>query len=617
VSKQPRHRDLKWARIEDYAFLSDTQTGALVSRDGSIDWLCFPRFDSAACFAALLGDERNGCWRFSPTAKIKSIRRRYRPETLILETEIATRSGAIRLIDFMPPRGTNPDIVRIIEGVRGRVRLEMELTIRFGYGNVVPWVRKRHDYLEAIAGPDALILRTPIETHGKDLTTVAKFSVGKDDRIPCVLTWYPSHDQPPREVDPEKALRDTDRYWTDWAHRFAQQGEWREPVLRSLLTLKGLTYAPTGGIVAAATTSLPEEIGGVRNWDYRYCWLRDATYTLLALMGGGYLEEARSWRAWLLRAVAGTPGQIQIMYGVRGERWLDERTIDWLAGYENSSPVRIGNAASNQRQLDVYGEVMDSMYQAQSAGIETDNADWGMQIALMKFLETAWKKPDEGIWEMRGGAKHFTHSKMMAWVAFDRAVKLAEMRGSSGDDDVGRWRKIRDAIHRQVCRRGYNAKKKAFTQFYGSDEMDASILMMPLVGFLPADDERVRSTIEAVERDLLQDGFVLRYRAGKNKSDGLPGSEGAFLPCSFWLVNCLHLTGRSDEARDLFQRLLGLRNDIGLLAEEYDPIEKRQLGNLPQAFSHTALINSAKILSQKPESRATQSSKDSETQGRS
>lgn len=597
---------MKKPKIEDYAFLSDTQTGALVSREGSIDWLCFPRFDSAACFAALLGDERNGCWRFRPTAKIKSIRRRYRPETLILETEIETGSGAIRLIDFMPPRGTNPDIVRIIEGIRGRVRVEMELTIRFGYGNVVPWVRKQHDHLEAIAGPDALILRTPVETHGKNLTTVAKFTIAKDDRVPFVLTWYASHEPPPREVDAEKALREAERYWNDWANRCQHHGEWREPVLRSLLTLKGLTYAPTGGIVAAATTSLPEEIGGVRNWDYRYCWLRDATFTLLALMGGGYLEEARSWREWLLRAVAGTPGQMQIMYGVRGERWLGERTIDWLAGYENSAPVRVGNAASNQRQLDVYGEVMDSMYQAHCAGIETDDADWRMQVALMKFLETTWEEPDEGIWEVRGGAKQFTHSKMMAWVAFDRAVKLAETRRNSGDRGVDRWRKVRDKIHRQVCRRGYNAKKKAFTQFYGSDEMDASILMMPLVGFLPATGERVRSTIEAVERDLLQDGFVLRYRAAKNKSDGLPGSEGAFLPCSFWLVNCLHLIGRTDEARELFHRLLDLRNDLGLLSEEYDPIAKRQLGNFPQAFSHVALVNTAQILGEQPEATAKQ-----------
>jgi GH15 family glucan-1,4-alpha-glucosidase len=590
---------LKKPRIEDYAFLSDTQTGALVSRDGSIDWLCFPRFDSGACFAALLGDETNGRWIFRTTAKVKKTRRRYRSETLILETEIETRSGAVRLIDFMPPRGTNPDIVRIIEGIRGKVRMQMELTIRFDYGKVVPWVRKRDRDLQAIAGPDALVLRTPISTHGKDLKTVAEFTVSERERLPFVLTWFPSHEPPPREVDPEKALRKTERYWTDWSNRCEHHGEWREPVLRSLITLKGLTYAPTGGIVAAATTSLPEEIGGARNWDYRYCWLRDATFTLFALMGGGYLEEARSWREWLLRAVAGSPGQMQIMYGVCGERRLAEYTIDWLHGYENSAPVRIGNAASNQRQLDVYGEVMDSMYQAHRAGIETDDADWRMQAALTEFLESQWEQPDEGIWEVRGGAKQFTHSKMMAWVAFDRAVKLAESRESSADDEVKRWTKIRDEIHRQVCRRGYNRKVKAFTQYYGSDEMDASILMMPLVGFLPPTDERVQSTIEAVQRELLQDGFVLRYRASKNKVDGLPGPEGAFLPCSFWLANCLHLIGRTDEARELFERLLSLRNDLGLLSEEYDPIRKRQLGNFPQAFSHVAVVNTAQILSKK------------------
>jgi len=598
-------------KIEEYAFLSDTQTGALVTRDGSVDWLCFPRFDSGACFAALLGDERNGHWSFRPTAKIRSIQRRYRPETLILETEIETGSGTIRLIDFMPPRGTNPDIVRIIEGIRGKVRMQMELTIRFDYGQIVPWVRRLHGGLEAIAGPDALILHTPIATCGKDLTTVAEFTVAKGERVPFVLTWFQSHEQPPREVDPEKALRETQRYWTDWSNRCEHHGEWREAVLRSLITLKGLTYGPTGGIVAAPTTSLPEEIGGVRNWDYRYCWLRDATFTLFALMGGGYLEEARSWREWLLRAVAGTPAQMQIMYGVCGERRLNEYTIDWLSGYENSAPVRIGNAASDQRQLDVYGEVMDAMYQAHCAGIETDEADWRMQVALMKFLESNWEQPDEGIWEVRGGAKQFTHSKMMAWVAFDRAIKLAKARHYSDGGDVERWRKIRDKIHRQVCRRGYNPRKKAFTQYYGSDEMDASILMMPLVGFLPPTDKRVQSTIEAVERELLRDGFVLRYRTKKKETDGLPGSEGAFLPCSFWLANGLHLIGRTDEARELFDRLLGLRNDVGLLSEEYDPVAKRQLGNFPQAFSHVALINSAQILGEKPGATAKERQKHS------
>lgn len=584
------------ARIEDYAFLSDTQTGALVSRDGSVDWLCFPRFDSAACFAALLGDAQNGCWRFTPTAHVKARRRRYRPNTLILETEFETGSGVVRLIDFMPPRGEAPDIVRIVEGVAGRVRLKMELVIRFDYGSVVPWVRKHHDALLAIAGPDALFLRTPVQTRGRNLTTVAEFTVGEGDRVPFVLTWYASNDPMPHEVDAEQALRDTQRYWEDWSHHCTYHGEWREPVMRSLITLKGLTFAPTGGIVAAATTSLPEEIGGVRNWDYRYCWIRDATFTLLCLMDSGYLDEARAWRAWLLRAVAGSPDQLQIMYGVRGERRLTELELPWLSGYQNSKPVRIGNAASRQRQLDVYGELMDSMYHAHSAGIESSDADWRLQSALTTWLEDEWEKPDEGIWEMRGGAKQFTHSKMMAWVAFDRSVKLAEARGQSHEPQVKRWRKIRDRIHRQVCARGYNKRKRAFVQYYGATELDASILMMPLVGFLPATDPRVRNTIEAVQRELTQDGFVLRYRAGKNKSDGLPGAEGVFLPCSFWLADCLHLIGRTDEARELFERLLGLRNDLGLLSEEYSPAEQRQLGNFPQAFSHLGLVTTASVL---------------------
>jgi GH15 family glucan-1,4-alpha-glucosidase len=584
------------SRIEEYAFLSDTQTGALVSREGSIDWLCFPRFDSGACFAALLGNEENGRWRFWPSAKVKRVRRRYRPGTLVLETELETGSGVVRLIDFIPPRGTNPDIVRIVDGIRGRVRMQMWLTIRFDYGSVVPWVRKHHGGLEAIAGPDGLILHTPVKTHGKNLSTIAEFTVSKGDRVPFVLTWFEPDKPPPRKVDPERALRETVHYWTDWSNRCAHEGEWRDAVLRSLITLKGLTYAPSGGIVAAATTSLPEEIGGERNWDYRYCWLRDATFTLLALIGAGYLEEARAWREWLLRAIAGTPTQMQILYGVRGERRLPEFELGWLCGYENSTPVRIGNAACNQRQLDVYGELMDAMYHAHCAGIKTNELDWRLQCALMHFLEKIWNKPDEGIWEVRGGPRQFTHSKMMAWVAFDRAIKLACARGNSAEKSVNRWIKIRDRIHRQVCRRGYNRKKKAFTQWYGSDALDASLLMMPLVGFLPAGDERVRNTIEAVQCELTQDGFVLRYCARKNKVDGLPGREGVFLPCSFWLVDCLHLLGRTDEARALFRRLLDLRNDLGLLSEEFDPRARRQLGNFPQAFSHVALINSAELL---------------------
>ena len=588
------------SRIEDYAFLSDTQTGALVSRDGSVDWLCFPCFDSAACFAALLGEEANGCWRLYPAAKLHRSRRRYRPDTLVLETELETGSGIVRLIEFMPPRGKNPDIIRIVEGVHGRVRMRMDLTIRFDYGSIVPWVRKCHGGLEAIGGPDALILRTPVHTHGKDLTTVAEFTVGEGERIPFVLTWFASHENPPRAIDPEQALRDTEKYWSHWAHCCEHKGEWHEAVVRSLITLKALTYAPTGGIVAANTTSLPEMIGGVRNWDYRFCWVRDATFTLLALMNAGYLQEARAWREWLLRAIAGSPGQMQIMYGLRGERRLEEFQIPWLSGYEHSKPVRIGNAASNQTQLDVYGEAIYSMCQAHFAGLETDQAEWRVLVALLHFLESRWREPDDGIWEVRGGSRNFTHSKMMAWVAFDRAVRLAEATGFSTPGELKRWRELRDRIHRQVCTRGYNPRVRAFTQAYDSDQLDSSLLTMPLVGFLPADDPRVQNTIAAIERDLMQEGLVLRYRPEQSGVDGLPGNEGAFLPCSFWLADCLHLTGRTEEARELFERLLALRNDLGLLSEEYDPRAGRLLGNFPQAFSHVALVNSARILSGNP-----------------
>jgi GH15 family glucan-1,4-alpha-glucosidase len=589
------------ARIEDYAFLSDTQTGALVSRDGCLDWLCFPRFDSGACFASLLGERKNGHWRFFPEEEITATRRRYRGDTLILETEIETAEGAVRLIDFMPPRGENPDIVRIIEGLRGSVRMKMELIIRFGYGEIIPWVRQRDAGLEVIAGPDALVLRTSVETRGEDLTTVADFTVAEGERVPFVLTWFPSHEKGPRAINPEHALRQTEEYWTRWGKRCRVEGPWREAVTRSLITLKGLTYAPTGGIVAAATTSLPEQIGGVRNWDYRYCWLRDATYTLFALMNAGYLDEARAWRQWLLRAIAGSAAQMQIMYGVHGERRLDEYEIPRLAGYENSKPVRVGNAASNQFQLDVYGEVMGAMYVAHRFGIETSETEWRMQVGLMTFLETKWREPDEGIWEVRGGRQQFTHSKMMAWLAFDRAIKMAEECGCAAGEHLERWQKIRAEIHAQVCERGYNAKKKAFTQFYGSDQMDASLLVMPLIEFLPLDDERLVGTVEAIQRELTQDGLILRYRTERNDVDGLPGSEGTFLPCSFWLADCLHLLGRKTEARELFERLLTLRNDLGLLSEEYDPIAKRQLGNFPQAFTHVALVNTARILGEENE----------------
>ena len=591
-------------KIEDYAFLSDTQSGALVSQEGCVDWLCLPRFDSGACFAALLGDRKNGYWSFFPADEVQKVTRRYRGNTLVLETDIFTKSGSVRLIDFMPPRGENPDLVRIIEGLDGEVRLNMELIIRFDYGHIVPWVRKRDGALEAIAGPDALVLRTPIPTRGKDLTTVAEFSVRKGQRVPFVLTWFASHLKPPRAIDPEHALQQTIEHWTEWAERCQRKTPWHDAVVRSLITLKGLTYAPTGGIVAAATMSLPEEIGGVRNWDYRYCWLRDATFTLLALMEAGYVDEAKAWREWLLRAIAGSAEQMQIMYGVRGERRLTEFEVGWLGGYESSKPVRVGNAASTQFQLDVYGEVFDAMFHAHTAGLENRPSDWNLQVELMRFLESNWDKPDEGIWEVRGGRKNFTHSKVMAWVAFDRAIKLVEECQCAASENMPRWKTIRQQIHAEVCARGYDKNKHAFTQSYGSDALDASLLMLPLVGFLPPQDERVRGTVDAIQRELMQDGFVLRYRPQEENVDGLPGGEGVFLPCSFWLANCLHLIGRADEAKSLFERLLGLRNDLGLLSEEYDPIGKRQLGNFPQAFSHVALVNTARILSQKETSAA-------------
>ena len=520
-------------RIEDYAFLSDTQTGALVSRDGCVDWLCLPRFDSGACFAALLGDERNGHWKFCPNEEIKQTRRRYRGNTLILETEIETATGVVRLIDFMPPRGENPDIVRIIEGVRGSVSMRMQLIIRFDYGSIIPWVRKAHGGLEGIAGPDGLILRTPIGTRGEDMTTIAEFTVEKGDRVPFVLTWFPSHSPPPRPINPEHALRDTEKFWTEWSARCDHKGPWEGAVIRSLVTLKGLTYGPTGGIVAAATTSLPERIGGVRNWDYRYCWLRDATFTLFALVNLGYLDEAKSWREWLLRAIAGSPSQMQTLYGVRGERRLEEYEVPWLGGYEGSKPVRIGNAATQQFQLDVFGEIIGSLFQAHHAGIKITEPDWSLQIALLNYLETKWREPDEGIWEVRGGRRQFTHSKMMAWLAFDRAVRLIEESGFPGDHHLKRWTTARDAIHREVCQCAYNPEKKAFTQYYGADAMDASILLMPIMGFLPCHDPRVRSTVEAVERELIEDGFVLRYLPLEKNVDGLPGIGRRFSAMQF------------------------------------------------------------------------------------
>jgi len=584
------------ALIEDYGLIGDLQTVALVSRHGCIDWLCFPRFDSGACFAALLGDTENGLWSLAPAVEITHASRRYRDDTLILETELTCAEGTVRLIDFMPPRGEAPDVVRIVEGVEGTVPMRMELTIRFDYGSIVPWVRRRGEGLLAVAGPDALFLATPVDLVGRNFHTIAEFDVAPGDRVPFVLTWYPSNHTPPERIDAEQALADTEGYWHDWVKSCVHVGRFREPLVRSLITLKALTYAPTGGIVAAATTSLPEALGGVRNWDYRYCWLRDATLTLLALVRAGYEDEARAWRHWLLRAVAGRPHEVQIMYGIAGERRLPELELDWLPGYEGSVPVRVGNAASRQRQLDVYGEVLDALYHARLAGLERSQEAWAVMSALLEWLEEGWREPDEGIWEVRGPQRHFTHSKVMAWVAFDRAVRVIERDEVEGP--VERWRELRDEIHAQVCREGFDAELGAFTQSYGSDRLDASLLMIPLVGFLPADDERVTGTVAAIERELVEDGFVTRYRAdeGNTEVDGLPPGEGTFLPCSFWLAQVYALQGRLDEAEALFDRLLGLRNDLGLLSEEYDVKAGRLVGNFPQAFTHLALVDAALTL---------------------
>jgi GH15 family glucan-1,4-alpha-glucosidase len=585
-------------KLEDYGFVGDTHSGALIGRNGSLDWLCTPRFDSDACFAALLGDEKNGCWQISPREEILSAKQAYQPETMVLETIFETTSGAVRLIDFMPPRGKYRDVVRIVEGIRGTVEMELKLIIRFDYGLTVPWVKRSSEGLTAVAGPNGLVLRSEVPTFGQDLTTLAHFSVGRGDRKSFVLTWHPSHEPPPEPVHAWHSLVETQNYWHEWAGRCTYRGEWRDAVVRSLMTLKALTYAPTGGIVAALTTSLPEKIGGVRNWDYRFCWLRDATFTLYSLMQAGYTEEASAWSNWLLRAVAGDPAQLQIMYGAGGERRLVEIQLAHLSGYENSKPVRIGNAASDQLQLDVYGEVMDAMHLAREMKIDSDPAHWHLQRHLVDFVEANWMKPDEGIWEIRGPRRHFTHSKVMTWVAVDRAVRAVEEFGLEGD--VERWRKLRQMIHDDICEKGFHPQKKAFTQFYGSDKMDASLLMMPLVGFLPATDERVRSTVERIEEELVVDGFVQRYDPDASSGvDGLPPGEGSFLPCSFWLVDCLHLMGREKDARDMFQRLLDVRTGLGLLAEEYDTGEKRLVGNFPQAFSHIGLINTARNLSPK------------------
>jgi GH15 family glucan-1,4-alpha-glucosidase len=578
------------ARIEDYAVVGDLQTAALISTGGSIDWLCLPRFDSPACFSALLDTPRAGRWLLAPAGGGECTRRHYRKQTLILETEWETSTGKVKVIDFMPPRDSVADIVRIVVGVRGSVRMHGELTLRFDYGHIVPWVRHDDYGIHAIAGPDAAYLVTEAPVRGERLRTVSDFTVHAGERVPFVLTWAPSHVPRPQPTDPESVLDATESFWREWSAKCKITGPYRDAIQRSLITLKALTYAPTGGIVAAVTTSLPEQLGGPRNWDYRYCWLRDATLTLQALLGAGYTEEAASWRDWLLRAVAGDPADLQIMYGIHGERRLPEMELPWLDGYEKSAPVRIGNGAAGQLQLDVWGEVLDCLALTRSSELEHSDEAWDVQVALMEHLEGAWRRPDNGLWEMRGPQRHFTHSKVMAWVAADRMVKGVRDFGLVGPAD--RWEALRDTIRADVMANGFDAERNTFVQSYGRPELDASLLLIPRVGFLPPDDPRVVGTIEAVQRELTHDGFVLRYRPDE-ADDGLPGDEGVFLACSFWLVEALIGVGRRREAKELFERLLTLRNDVGLLSEEWGVNAARQLGNTPQAFSHFALIMSA------------------------
>jgi len=581
------------SRIEDYALLGDLQTAALVSTAGSIDWLCLPRFDSPACFAALLDTPDAGHWRLAPAGAGAGVctTRRYVEDTLVLETEWSSPTGSVRVIDFMPPRGHAPDVVRIVVGVQGSVAMRGELRLRFDYGRVTPWVRRHGDRIEAIAGPDRVRLRTPVPTRGEDMSTVSEFTVRAGDRIPFVLTWNPSHEPPPKAVNAEDALRDTLTFWSEWsASGTPVTGPYQAAIRRSLLTLKALTYQPTGGIVAAATTSLPEQIGGPRNWDYRYCWLRDSTYTLQALISAGYLNEAKAWREWLLRAVAGDPARLQIMYALDGTRRLPEAELPWLAGYENSKPVRTGNAASDQLQLDVWGETLDGLALARNAGIAAHDDAWDLQLALMDHLESNWDQPDNGLWEMRGARRHFTHSKVMAWVAADR-MATAVRTNPALHGPVGQWEALRETIHADVLAHGYDADRNTFTQSYGAPGLDASLLMIPRVGFLAPTDPRMLGTITAIQQGLTDDGFVKRYDT-TDSGDGLTGGEGMFLACSFWLVDALHLAGRQDEATELFERLLNLRNDVGLLSEEWDTKARRQLGNTPQAFSHFPLVTS-------------------------
>lgn len=584
-------------RIDDYALIGDLQTAALVGRDGSVDWLCLPRFDSAACFAALLGDEDNGHWRIAPKGATTCTSRRYAEDTLVLETRWETRTGTVEVVDFMPQRDKAPDLVRIVRGVSGSVEMSAVLRLRFDYGSVVPWVRRAHGHRVAVAGPDSVWLRSepPVKTWGQQFATCSSFTVGAGEEVAFVLTWHPSHEPRPGLVDPFESLEHALTDWREWAARCTYEGPYRDTVVRSLITLKALTYAPTGGIVAAPTTSLPEELGGVRNWDYRACWLRDSSLTLGALLSAGYVEEAAAWRDWLLRAVAGDPADLQIMYGPAGERRLPETVLPWLRGYADSAPVRTGNAAVEQFQLDVYGEVMDSLSRAREAGIPPERHAWNLQLSLLGFLESTWREPDEGLWEVRGPRRHFVHSKVMAWVAADRAVRTLEADPSL-PGDAARWRSMRDEIHTEVCAKGYDPERNTFTQAYGSRELDAATLLIPQVGFLPPHDPRVEGTIDAVRAELSQDGFLRRYSTEGVSVDGLPGQEGTFLVCSFWLADALRLIGRTEEARELFERLVGLCSDVGLLAEEYDPVAGRQLGNFPQAFSHIGLVGTALAL---------------------
>ena len=579
------------SRIEDYALIGDCESAALVGRDGSIDWLCWPRFDSEACFAALLGSPDNGRWLIAPHDGAARVSRRYRPNSLILETVFETDDGTATLVDFMPVRGRNPTVVRLVIGNRGRLAMRLELVLRFGFGAIVPWVTRMEDgTLRAVAGPDMVVLHTPVHLKGHNLTSIGNFTVSAGEMVPFLLTYGPSHLPAPDPVAPQDALEASETFWQEWASHCRSAGQWSDAVVRSLITLKALTYAPTGGIVAAPTTSLPERFGGTRNWDYRFCWLRDATLTLFTLLNAGYHNAAQAWNEWLLRAIAGSPDQIQIMYGIGGERRMIEWEASWLAGYEGSRPVRVGNAAHLQLQLDVYGEVMDAAHQARRSGLATHESGWEVHLALLDHLASIWQEPDEGIWEVRGGRQQFTHSKVMAWLAFDRAIKSAEMFGFEGPIDE--WRKLRQAIHATTCAQGFDPELGSFVQSFGSKELDASLLLIPCVGFLPVDDPRIHGTIAAIERDLMVDGLVVRYRT-RTGVDGIEPGEGAFLACSFWLADVYILQGRLAEAEQLFRRLVSLCNDVGLLSEEYDFATRRLAGNFPQAFSHVGLANTA------------------------